>query len=87
MALGAKIQVTLEGGEVLSRTIGAALGRGPDNPLPEGALAMKFVNCASRALPASRVARLQRMLETLEAEPSVKDVVAAIEVPRKLAAE
>jgi 2-methylcitrate dehydratase PrpD len=87
MALGAEIRVTLEGGEVLSRKVGAALGRGPDNPLPEGALAMKFVNCASRALPASLVAGLQRMLETLESHSSVKDVVAAIEVPPKLAAE
>jgi 2-methylcitrate dehydratase PrpD len=86
-ALGAKVRVTLEGGEVLTKKVGAALGRGPDNPLPEGALALKFINCASRALPVAQVARLQEMLETLEAQPSVKAVTAAIEVPRKLAAE
>jgi 2-methylcitrate dehydratase PrpD len=86
-ALGAEVRVTLEGGEVLTKKVGAALGRGPDNPLPQGALALKFVNCASRALPAAQVARLQGMLETLETQKSVKAVVAAIEVRRELAAE
>src|SRR5579862_9196185 len=86
-ALGAEIRVTFADGEVISKKVGAALGRGPDNPLPEGALAMKFVNCASRALPVSSIARLQAMLDTLETQPNIKGVVAAIEAPRKLAAE
>ena len=86
-ALGAEVRVTLEGGHVLSKKIGAALGRGPDNPLPEGALALKFANCGGRALPPAQVARLQAMLDTLEMQKSVKDVVAAIEAPHKLAAE
>jgi 2-methylcitrate dehydratase PrpD len=86
-ALGAEVRVTFADGEVIAKKVGAALGRGPDNPLPEGALAMKFANCASRALPESSVARLQRMLDTLEAQPDIKGVVAAIEAPRKLAAE
>jgi 2-methylcitrate dehydratase PrpD len=87
MALGAEIRVTFADGEVVTKKVGAALGRGPDNPLPTGALAAKFVNCARRALPAATVAGLQRMLETLETQPTVKTVVAAIEAPRKLAAE
>lgn len=86
MALGAEVRVTFDGGEVIAKKVGAALGRGPDNPLPPGALAAKFVDCASRALPAAAVTRLQGMLETLETQPSVKAVVAAIETPRRLAA-
>jgi 2-methylcitrate dehydratase PrpD len=84
-ALGAEVRVTLDNGEVIAKKVGAALGRGPDNPLPAGALASKFVNCAGRALPAPSVARLQQMLETLETAPSVKAVVAAIATPRPLA--
>jgi 2-methylcitrate dehydratase PrpD len=86
-ALGAEVRVTLEGGEVLTKKVGAALGRGPDNPLPQGALALKFVNCAGRALPQDAVVRLQEMLDGFEAQASVKAIVAAIEVPRKLAAD
>ena len=85
--LGAEVQVTFDNGEVIRKKVGAALGRGPDNPLPAAALASKFVNCAGRALPAASVARLQRMLETLETAPSVKAVVGAIAVTRPLAAE
>jgi hypothetical protein len=55
--------------------------------MPACALAAKFVNCASRALPPASVARLQQMLETLETAPSVKSVVAAIATPGRLAAE
>ena len=84
-ALGAEVRVTLNTGEVIAKKVGAALGRGPDNPLPAGALAAKFVNCAGRALPPASVARLQGMLETLETAASLKAVVAAITVPRPLA--
>ncbi|HWD60292.1 MAG TPA: MmgE/PrpD family protein [Stellaceae bacterium] len=87
MALGAEVRVTFAEGETISKTVGAALGRGPDNPLPAGALANKFVNCASRALPRDAVTRLQGMLDSLETQPSVKTVVAAIATPKRLAAE
>lgn len=86
-ALGAEVWVTFDSGETIVKKVGAALGRGPDNPLPAGALASKFVNCASRALPPASVARLQQMLETLETAPSIKAVVGAIAAPRPLAAE
>ena len=86
-ALGAEVRVTFADGQVISQKVSAALGRGPDNPMPEGALAAKFVNCASRALPPAAIARLQQMLETLETAPSVKAVVAAIATPGRLAAE
>ena len=85
-ALGAEVRVTLDTGEVIAKKVGAALGRGPDNPLPAGALRAKFVNCASRALPPAAVARLQQMLETLETAPSLKAVVGAIAVPKAVAA-
>jgi 2-methylcitrate dehydratase PrpD len=87
MALGAEVRVTFLDGEVISKKVGAALGRGPDNPLPAGALAAKFANCAGRALPAAAAARLQAMLDTLETAPSLQAVTAAIAVPARLAAE
>ena len=80
-ALGAEIRVTYDDGRVARETIGAALGRGPDNPLPPAALAAKFANCAARALPADAVARLERILLTLDEAPSLRDVTAAIAVP------
>lgn len=86
-ALGAEVRVTFADGEAIRKKVGAALGRGPDNPLPAGSLAAKFVNCAGRALPAAAVSRLQQMIETLETQPSVKAVVDAIAVPRPLAAD
>ena len=86
-ALGAEVRVTFDNGETIVKKVGAALGRGPDNPMPAGALAAKFANCASRALPAASVGRLQAMLETLETVTSVKAIVSAIAVPRSLAAE
>ena len=86
-ALGAEVRVTFADGEVIAKKVSAALGRGPDNPMPAGALAAKFVNCARRALPLASVARLQQMLETLETAPSVKAIVAAIATPGRLAAE
>jgi len=84
-ALGAEVRVMLDSGEMIAKKVGAALGRGPDNPLPAGALAAKFVNCAGRALSPASVARLQAMLDSLESAPSVKAVVAAIVAPGKLA--
>ncbi|HVH81688.1 MAG TPA: MmgE/PrpD family protein, partial [Stellaceae bacterium] len=84
-ALGAEVRVTFDNGEVIAKKVTAALGRGPDDPLPEGALAAKFANCAARALPPASVSRLQQMLETLETAPSVKAVTAAIATPTRLA--
>ena len=86
-ALGAEVRVTFDDGEVITKKVGAALGRGPENPLPAGVLAAKFADCASRALPPASVARLQAMLETLETAPSLRAVVAAIAVPKRAAAE
>lgn len=86
-ALGAEVRVTFVDGTAVTKKVGAALGRGPDNPLPAGALVAKFANCAKRALPPFAVTRLQSLLESLETAPSLKAVTAAIAVPRSLAAE
>jgi 2-methylcitrate dehydratase PrpD len=80
--LGAEIRITFKDGRVVSNRVGAALGRGPDNPLPQDALLAKFANCALRALPAPAVARLQDLLLNLDQTTSLAAVVAAIEVPR-----
>jgi 2-methylcitrate dehydratase PrpD len=79
--LGAEIRVTLNDGTVLREKIGAALGRGPGNPLPAEALAAKFANCAARALPGPAIERAARVLMQLDEAPSLRDVAAAIAVP------
>jgi 2-methylcitrate dehydratase PrpD len=76
--LGAEVRVTLENGKVLTKRVGAALGRGPDNPLPVDALAEKFADCAARALPPAQVERLQRVLSEIEEAASLRAVVAGI---------
>jgi 2-methylcitrate dehydratase PrpD len=76
--LGAEIRITFDDGRTIAQRVGAALGRGPDNPLPEEALLGKFADCASRALPSAQVERLQRLLWQLDEMPSLRAVTAAI---------
>ena len=76
--LGAEIRVTLDDGRTLAKRVERALGRGSDNPLPDGALHAKFANCAGRALPPSRVERLLQALARLDQADSLRDVVAAM---------
>ena len=85
--LGAEVRVALDDGTVLVKRVGAALGRGPDNPLPAAALAAKFADCAGRALPPGQVDQIQRRLLQLEEEPSLRALVAAIatETPERRA--
>jgi hypothetical protein len=68
---------------MIAQRVGAALGRGPENPLPEDALAAKFADCAGRALPSAQVERLQRLLLQLDEAPSLRTVTAAIAAPAK----
>jgi 2-methylcitrate dehydratase PrpD len=79
--LGAELRLTYDDGTVRSERVGAALGRGPDNPLPPQALADKFANCAARALPAAAVTRLQLRLHQLDQARSIREVVAAAALP------
>ena len=76
--LGAEVRITFEDGRTIAQRVGAALGRGPDNPLPEDALAAKFADCAARALPPAQVEKLQRLLLQLDEVPSLRAVTAAI---------
>jgi 2-methylcitrate dehydratase PrpD len=78
---GAEIRITLKDGSVITNRVGAALGRGPDNPLPPEALLAKFANCAARVLPAAAVAHLQDLLLHLDQVERLRTIVAAIAVP------
>jgi 2-methylcitrate dehydratase PrpD len=79
--LGAEVKVTFDDGRAISEKIGAALGRGPDNPLSDEALTAKFANCAARALPREAIEPLTRILISLDEAKSLKAVTAAIAVP------
>src|SRR3954470_13395882 len=81
--LGAEVRIAFEDGKTIAQRFGAALARGPDNPLPEDALAAKFADCAARALPPAQVERLQRLLLQLDEAPSLRAVTAAIAAPVK----
>ena len=76
--LGAEVRITFDDGRTIATRVGAALGRGRDNPLPPGALTAKFANCAGRALPPAQVEQVQRMLLQLDEAPSLRAVVGAI---------
>jgi 2-methylcitrate dehydratase PrpD len=82
-ALGAEVRVTFDDGRVIAQRVGAALGRGPDNPLPADALTGKFANCAARALVPAQVERVQRILLQLDEAISLRAVVAAISKPNR----
>jgi 2-methylcitrate dehydratase PrpD len=76
--LGAEVRITFDDGRTIAKQVGAALGRGPDNPLPQAALHAKFADCAGRALPAAQVAQVQHSLQQLDDAPSLRAVVATI---------
>src|SRR6185312_6906038 len=79
--LGAEVKVTYDDGRIFEEKIGAALGRGPDNPLPAEALSAKFANCAARALPKNAIEPLAHILMMLDEAPSLRAVAGAIAVP------
>src|SRR5947208_16556097 len=76
--LGAEVRITFDDGRTIAQRVGAALGRGPDNPLAEEALLGKFADCAGRALPTAQVERLQRLLLQLDEASSLRAVTAAL---------
>lgn len=77
-APGAEVRITFDDGRTIARRVGAALGRGPDDPLPVDALTAKFADCAARALPSAQVERLARLLLQLEEATSLRTIVGAI---------
>jgi 2-methylcitrate dehydratase PrpD len=78
--LGAEVRIAFEDGRVIAKRIGAALGRGPDNPLPVEGLIAKFADCAGRALAPAQSERVQRRLMRLDEEASLRGVVAELAV-------
>ena len=84
---GAEVRVTLTDGRVLTQRVGSAIGRGSDDPLPVELLEAKFLDCASRVLPAAVARRLLPMLRALERLPQISDLTAAMLPAEAMAAE
>jgi 2-methylcitrate dehydratase PrpD len=80
--LGAEVRIAFEDGRTVTKRIGAALGRGPDNPLPLDALVQKFADCASRALPPAQAERVRHRLMHLDEQASLRAVIAELAVAR-----
>jgi 2-methylcitrate dehydratase PrpD len=79
-AHGAEVRVTFDDGRTMAARVDAAVGRGPDHPLPSEALFAKFANCAGRALPPKQAEMLRASLLRLDDMPSLRAVIASIEV-------
>ena len=75
------MRIILDDGRTIASRVDAALGRGPDSPLPPDALAAKFADCAGRALPGPQVVRLQQVLLQLHEAPSLRDIIAMVAMP------
>jgi 2-methylcitrate dehydratase PrpD len=84
---GAEVRVTLTDGRVLTRRVGSAIGRGSSDPLPVELLEAKFLDCASRVLPAGAARGLLTMLHGLENERRIADLTRAMLPPEAMAAE
>jgi 2-methylcitrate dehydratase PrpD len=74
---GAEVRVSLKDGRMLSRKVTLALGRGPENPLPAELLEMKFLDCASRAMPMDAAEKLLGMLRAVDKAVDIRHVTAA----------
>lgn len=75
---GADVQVTLTDGRVLSQSVPRPLGRGPEVPLPEALLRVKFHNCAERALSRAASEALLIQLRGVENANNLDGVTAAM---------
>ena len=73
---GAEVKVTLRDGTVHARKVDQPCGRTSANPLPPALLKEKFIDCASRVLPASNVTQLQSAIENFEGLKDVREVTA-----------
>jgi 2-methylcitrate dehydratase PrpD len=78
---GATVEVWLKDGSVLNHSVPAPLGRGPEIPLPTSMLRDKFMDCATRVLPAEQGANVFEAFPHLEDAADVRDVTALL-VPR-----
>ena len=77
---GAEVKVTLRGGTVLGMKVDQPAGRTSANPLPQERLIQKFDNCANRALPAGRTARVYAAIMDFEKLADVRAVNNAMTV-------
>jgi len=83
---GAEVKVTLRGGTVLTQKVDQPFGRTSANPLPPELLQEKFVNCALRVLPESRVTQLHASIQELERLDDMRKLIALICAPHANAA-
>jgi 2-methylcitrate dehydratase PrpD len=84
---GAEVRVTLTDGSVLAQKVRQAVGRGSADPLPVALLEAKFLDCASRVLPAGSARGLLTMLRGLEGVANLGSVTQAMVPPAALAAD
>jgi 2-methylcitrate dehydratase PrpD len=75
---GADLQVTLADGRVLTQSVPRPLGRGPEVPLPEALLHIKFRNCAERALSPTATEALLGQLRGVENANELGGLTAAM---------
>ena len=71
---------------MLTQKVDQPFGRTSANPLPPELLQEKFVNCALRVLPESRVMQLHASLQELERLDDVRKLIALICPPHSNAA-
>jgi 2-methylcitrate dehydratase PrpD len=71
---GAEVKVILRGGTVLGAKVDQPVGRTSADPLPQERLKEKFENCAHRALPAQRAARVYGAIMELEKLADVRAI-------------
>jgi 2-methylcitrate dehydratase PrpD len=74
------VVVTLKNGSKNSEYVVSPRGRGPENPLSNEDLELKFENCASRLLPTDRAKSLYSQLKVLEEVDSIRKITSLIEI-------
>ena len=75
----AEVTVTTTDGRKLLTFLDQPVGRSPSSPLPPGALAAKFRNCAGRALASAAVEDLLGLIESLETVPDISHMTDIID--------
>ena len=75
----AEVRITLTDGRAFSAKVDRPLGRTSENPIPLEQMKAKFENCAARVLAPEAVAVVSRMIDSLEAVGSVRDLTTLLE--------
>ncbi len=78
---GAEVKVTLQSGRTYTAKVEEPLGCTSRNPLPVELLQEKFVNCALRVLPQTRVTELYKAMRDLERIGDVRELTALMSPP------